>query len=339
MSDFAPGALVAFAALIVLLLALGMALYQALHGRRAKLNRRIASVLGEGPGQGHGPGLGLGRAGHAAAPASGHRRRAVQAKLKAIEDSRNQKRGYRLREKLAQAGTSVTPRQYLYFAVAIGAAAAAGIALTSLPLIVVPLVAITFGLGLPKLILSFLVKKRLAAFTAVFPDAIDVIVRGIRSGLPVGECIAIIAREIPDPVGAEFRQITESQKVGLPLPEALARSVDRVPTSELRFFTIVLAIQQQTGGNLADTLAKLSDVLRSRKRMRDKIQAFSSEAKASAMIIGSLPLLVGGALAAVAPDYIALLFTTNAGHLMLFLSAMIMGMGVLVMRKMIHFDM
>ncbi len=131
----------------------------------------------------------------------------------------------------------------------------------------------------------------------------------MRSGLTVGECLNIIAQESPDPVGPEFRLVNEAIKLGQPMADALQRMSDRLPSPEFRYFTIVLGTQQTTGGNLAETLAKLSDVLRQRKKMRDKVQAMSSEAKASAGIIGSLPLFVMGALSFLAPDYVALLFT------------------------------
>jgi tight adherence protein B len=161
----------------------------------------------------------------------------------------------------------------------------------------------------------------------------------VRSGLTVGECLNIIGTESPDPVGPEIRLVNEAIKLGQTMGDALQRMSDRIPSPEFRYFTIVLGTQQTTGGNLAETLAKLSDVLRQRKKMKDKVQAMSSEAKASAGIIGSLPLLVMGALSFLAPDYIALLFTTKSGNFMLALSCVIMGTGVLVMRKMINFDM
>jgi tight adherence protein B len=207
------------------------------------------------------------------------------------------------------------------------------------PPILLPAVGLIAFLGIPKFVLNFLIKRRLKKFIAAFPDAIDIIVRGVRSGLTVGECLSIISTESPDPVGPEFRLVNEAIKLGQPMADALQRMSDRLPSPEFRYFTIVLGTQQTTGGNLAETLAKLSDVLRQRKKMRDKVQAMSSEAKASAGIIGSLPLVVMGALSFLAPDYIALLFTTSPGNFMLGLCIVIMGTGVMVMRKMINFDM
>jgi tight adherence protein B len=165
-----------------------------------------------------------------------------------------------------------------------------------------------------------------------------VVVRGMRSGLPLTECINIIGREMPDPLGAEFRLVTEGQKLGLSLQESLERVLERNPTPDFRYFTIVLAIQQQTGGNLAETLAKLSELLRGRARMRDKIKAYSSEATASALIIGSLPLVVAALLLVVSHEYVMVLFNTEAGNVLLVIGALMMGAGALIMRKMISFD-
>jgi tight adherence protein B len=210
--------------------------------------------------------------------------------------------------------------------------------LAGLGLPVSALGAAILGLGLPKFVVGVLAKRRVGQFGGQFPDAIDIIVRGIRSGLPLAECIGIISSEMSDPIGAEFRSIVEAQKLGMSLQSAVARAVIRMPIADLRYFSIVIAIQQQTGGNLAETLAKLSDVLRGRKRMRDKIAAYASEARASALIIGSLPIVVILALAALAPHYIGLLFSTDLGNVLLAVGAITEVSGVWVMRKMINFD-
>jgi tight adherence protein B len=201
-----------------------------------------------------------------------------------------------------------------------------------------PLVALTCGVGLPRWIVKHLATKRQKAFTLRFADAVDIIVRGIRSGLPVAECLNIIGREMAEPVGLEFRLIVEGQKLGLTLEEVMTRALIRMPTPELKFFAIVLSIQQQTGGNLADTLSKLSEVLRGRKKLKDKIQSLSSEAKSSAGIIGALPFMVSGLLYLVNPTYMSLLFTTPMGNVMIAGGVVWMGMGVFVMAKMIAFD-
>jgi tight adherence protein B len=305
----------------------GWLLTASLTGPRARLKRRIAGLTGPG-----------GKT--VAKPQIGPRKRNVAAKLKAVEETRQgTTRKGRLREALIHAGLSLSPARFVLLSLA------SGLALTflwwaaRLPALGLPLATLTGLLGVPKLTLKILIARRRNHFNALFADGLDIIIRGVRSGLPLGECLIIVGREMPDPVGEEFRLITEGVRLGLTLDETLARTVERMPTPELRFFTIVLSIQQTTGGNLAETLAKLSEVLRSRKKMRDKAQAMSSEAKASAGIIGSLPVAVGSLLALIAPHYIGLLFSTNAGHLMLAVGGLLMVAGTLVMRQMIHFDM
>lgn len=313
------------AVLLGALAVLGWSMVVLIHGPRAKIKRRLAAVTGAATQtrrQGRLP-----------------KRKSVQTRLKQLEGTRERKRGYRLREELMQAGIRVEVWQYL--------TASGGLTLVLFGLTKVMglatlwavLLALVLGVGVPKLVLGMKAKRRVARFTGQFADAIDVVVRGIRSGLPLGECINIIGHEMEDPIGAEFRYITEGQKLGLGLQDVLARAVERTPTAELRYFSNVIAIQQQTGGNLADTLAKLSDVLRARKRMRDKVHAFASEARASAYIIGSLPLVVICALAALAPNYIELLFITDVGNVLLFAGVVTEVVGLLVMRRMINFDM
>ena len=181
-------------------------------------------------------------------------------------------------------------------------------------------------------------KRRQKKFTNQFADGLDVICRGIQSGLPLGECLNIIARESPDPLGNEFRLITERQKLGMMLEEALEKAYERIPTSDLRFFAIVLAIQQQTGGSLAETLTNLSTVLRDRRKMPAKVKAITSEARATAMIIGALPFVIGGLLYIIRPDYIGTLFDDPLGHALLVGGAVMMSLGVFIMKQMITFE-
>lgn len=266
------------------------------------------------------------------------RRKAIQQKLKEVEQKRSGDRKFRLPDLIAQAGLSILPLHFVLLCIGAGLCMGLMLYISVSPLMGV-LGLVVGGLGLPRFVLSFMTKRRLTRFTALFADGIDVIVRGVRSGLPLGECIKIIGRELPEPVGGEFRMVTEGLRLGLTVEESLVRMTARVPTPETRFFAIVIGIQQQTGGNLADTLSKLTEVLRARKRMRDKVQAMSSEAKASAGIIGSLPPAVGGILFLVAPDYIGLLFTTDMGNWVIFGSLLWMGFGIMVMRGMISFEM
>ena len=175
-------------------------------------------------------------------------------------------------------------------------------------------------------------------FLREFPGAVDIIVRGIKAGIPLGDCIRAIAAEAAEPIRSEFRAIVEAQSLGISVAEAVERMIERVPLPEANFFSIVISIQQKAGGNLSEALMNLSNVLRDRKKMRSKVKAMSSEAKASAGIIGALPPLVTTAVWFTSPGYISLLFTTGTGHMVLGGCACWMGLGVFIMKKMISFD-
>jgi tight adherence protein B len=192
--------------------------------------------------------------------------------------------------------------------------------------------------GLPMWLLKFLKKRREAKFLDGFPDAVDIIVRGIKAGLPLLDCIKVIAAEAPEPIKSEFKSIIETQTVGIPLGEACAKLYERIPVAEANFFGIVISIQSKSGGNLSEALGNLSRVLRDRKRMKAKILAMSMEAKASAAIIGSLPIAVMLLVYITSPQYISLLWTEPMGRMMMAACGAWMTMGVLVMRKMINFD-
>jgi tight adherence protein B len=193
-------------------------------------------------------------------------------------------------------------------------------------------------LGLPRWMLRFLKKRRETKFLLAFPDAVDVIVRGIKAGLPLLDSIRIVSNDTPEPVKGEFRAIIETQTIGMPLGDACTKLYDRMPLPEANFFGIVVSIQQKSGGNLSEALGNLSRVLRDRKRMQAKIKAMSMEAKASASIIAALPVSVMALVYITSPNYIELLWTTPMGRMMLAASVVWMAMGVLVMRKMINFD-
>ncbi|MEE8393398.1 MAG: type II secretion system F family protein [Rhodospirillales bacterium] len=269
----------------------------------------------------------------------GRRQKRIQEKIKQLEQKGEKKgRWDALEEDILQAGMNFSVGVYLIISACVGVLCAFFVLMAGLnPLIAIPALLLG-GLGFPKLFLKFIARRRQKLFTQNFAEAIDVIVRGIRSGLPVNECFNIIAREYGPPLGEEFRLIVEGQRLGIEIEELMRRGLRRLPTSEYKFFAIVTQIQKQTGGNLAETLGNLSGVLRERKKMRDKIQAYSSEAKASAMIIGSLPFVVGGLLSVVNPDYIALLFTETKGNYMLAGGAFWMLCGIGVMSKMINFE-
>lgn len=324
--------LVGLVVALVLLTGIGLVFLQDRFGDRARLRRRVALIGGQGSGT-------TGTK-DAKSASSGPRRKAIQSKLKEIEDKRKKnKPESSLKNDLLQADLSLSVKQFIIYSGCFGIACALlALMVFRLPPISGVLMLVIGGIGLPRFTIRFLIKRRVNLFTANFATAIDIIVRGIRTGLPVGECLNIIGREMPDPVAQEFRAITEGQRLGMTLEDVLDRAVKRMPTPELKFFAIVLTIQKQTGGNLADTLEKLSDVLRERRKMRAKVQALSSEAKSSAMIIGSLPFAVGGMLFLVNPDYVKLLFTTHTGNVLITGGAVWMLIGVLVMKKMINFE-
>ena len=192
--------------------------------------------------------------------------------------------------------------------------------------------------GLPRVLLGFLTNGRNKKMINQFADALDIIVRGVKSGLPLNESVRIISRESPEPLRTEFAMLSDNLAMGAGLERSLGTFYKRVPLQEVNFFMIVLMIQSKAGGNLSEALGNLSSVIRARKMMREKVKAMSSEAKASAMIIGALPFVVGFLVYLTTPAYIMQLFTTDTGHLFLTIGAVMMSMGIFVMRKMINFD-
>ena len=266
------------------------------------------------------------------------RREIVAQSLKEMEDREKARDKLTLEMRIAQAGLRWNRKRFIITSVAVGLGACLmALILSGKPLVALGL-GVVGGLGLPRWLLSFLRKRRIKGFTNEFPNAVDIVVRGVKAGLPLGDCLRIIANEAAEPVKSEFKFILEQQTLGLTVSEACAKLYTRVPVSEANFFGIVVAVQSKTGGSLADAFGNLSKVLRERKKMKGKIDAMSTEAKASAMIIGALPVVVAGMLALTTPAYIAVLFTTDAGKIALLGSAVWMTMGVLVMRKMINFD-
>ena len=265
------------------------------------------------------------------------RRKQVADSLKEIE-LRAKGKKVTLDLKLIRAGLKWTRKTYLIFSAICGLVAGALVFMLSFNIFLVPPALAVGGLGIPAWVLNFLKKRRINKFINEFPNAMDVIVRGIKSGLPLGDCIKIIANEAAEPVRSEFRQVVESQVMGLSNGEACERIVERVPVTEANFFSIVINIQAKAGGNLSEALGNLSKVLRERKKMKGKVAAMSMEAKASAYVVGGMPFLVIVLMYASSPAYIALLWTTSAGKITLGLSSFWMFLGVLSMKKMITFD-
>jgi tight adherence protein B len=268
----------------------------------------------------------------------GSKRKNVNQLLQEIEKQQkaNKKRPT-LRKRIQQAGLSFEPRTYWIASAGLGAFVSVACLITHQSILANLLASFGIAVGLPRWILGFLRNRREKKFTSEFANAIDVIVRSVKSGLPTNEALKIVAREIPDPVGSEFTLMNESMRVGVTMEQALKKMYDNMPTAEVAFFSIVMSIQQKSGGNLSEALQNLSNVLRDRRRLAGKIKAMSSEAKASAMIIGSLPPGVAFIVYLTTPGYIMLLFTEHVGNLMLMGCAFWMGTGIMVMRKMINF--
>ena len=267
------------------------------------------------------------------------KRKNVAVLLKDVEKNRAAKKERpTMRRRLEQAGyPKASPRTFWIICGVAGAIAAGAAFITHQKPLVIVLAMFVVGLGLPRWVLGFLTNRRKKKFTDHFATAIDVIVRSVKSGLPTNEALRIVAREIPNPVGSEFHSLVESLKVGVTLDQGLKRMMESMPTPEVGFFAIVMTIQAKSGGNLSEALGNLAAVLRDRRRLRGKIKAMSSEAKASAMIIGSLPPGVMGIVYLTTPAYIAKLFTERSGNLMLAFCVVWMSTGIMVMRKMINF--
>jgi tight adherence protein B len=266
------------------------------------------------------------------------RREQVEGTLKQIEQRSKQAKRPPLAVRLKQAGLSWTKQRFMVTFAVVGVAAFLVMTLIGVGLLAALGFGFAAGCGLPFWMLSFLKKRREAKFLNEFPDAVDVIVRGIKAGLPLLDSLKLISNDAVEPVKSEFRSIVETQTIGMPIGEACLKLYESIPLPEANFFGIVVSIQQRAGGNLSEALGNLSRVLRDRKKMKAKIQAMSMEAKASASIIGALPLCVMGLVYLTSPAYIMLLFTEPMGHIMLAACATWMVMGVLVMRKMINFD-
>jgi tight adherence protein B len=267
------------------------------------------------------------------------RRRQVADTLKELEERQKKREKVSLRLRLQRAGLSIEPRVFWIASIICGVVVGVGVwaSAPNLPTVVALFGAFVGTFGLPRWFLARLTKRRQYKFTDEFANAIDVIVRGVKSGLPLVECLNIIARESPQPISGEFTELVEQQRVGVPLAEAFDRMMLRMPLPEVRFFAIVLAIQQQAGGNLSEALGNLSGVLRDRKRLQAKVRALSAEAKASAAVLGALPFVVMILVYITTPSYIALLWSTKVGQFLLAAAGFWMTCGILVMKKMINF--
>lgn len=297
-------------------------------GPQARLRGRLAAIGGRGTTRAEG------------SRSHSDRARQIKTKLKETGHAEGSRadRSVALRLRVDRAGLDA-PLRSLYIASLLSGLVGVGVyLLLGYALLFSPAVFAVFGIGLPRAVLSHMAKRRQKQFTKHFADAIDVIVRGIRSGLPVSECLGIIARESPEPVATEFKLMIESQRLGMTLKQALERACRRMPTTDMKFFAVVLNLQQQTGGNLAETLSGLSAVLRGRKKLADKIRTMSAEARMTASIIGCLPFLLSLVIYALNPNYILLLWTDPIGNVILYGGLTWMAIGIFIMKQMVSFE-
>ncbi len=270
---------------------------------------------------------------------SGARRKQIEETLGKIEERQNakKKKAKTIESRIMQANWSVKPQTFIMVSLVLAAVGGILPFIMGLKPQLCLALAFVLGFGLPRFILNGAIARRQRKFTAHFADAMDIIVRGVRTGLPLGDCLKIIAHESPDPLGAEFRRVVEGESLGIPIEVCLEQMYERMPISEVNFFATVLNIQKTTGGNLGEALSNLSNVLRGRKILREKIKALSAEAKVSAIIIGSLPIIVMIIVTIASPDYMNDLYKTTTGQRNMMIGAVMMVMGTLMMRKMINF--
>ncbi|MGC9953708.1 MAG: type II secretion system F family protein [Rhizomicrobium sp.] len=315
---------------ILLVLAVGGAAFAFAGDSNEASQKRVAALAKAQPG---------GRGARGTPETQAQRRKSMQQLLKDIEKKQAEsKRTMTTRRRLDQAGLADVPTRNFWIASGLLVVCTASVCLISgQSMLVIALASFGAGFGLPRWVLGFLKARREKRFTNDFASAIDVIVRSVKSGLPAHDALGIVAREFRDPVGSEFKHLCEGLKLGVTLEQGLRRMHESMPTTEVGFFTIVMTIQQKSGGNLSEALGNLAAVLRDRKRLQGKIKAMSSEAKASAAIIGSLPPAVMGIVYLTTPAYISLLFTERTGNLLLAGCVLWMSLGIFVMKKMMNF--
>jgi tight adherence protein B len=243
-----------------------------------------------------------------------------------------------MRRRLEQTGKPITLGKYVMVSLGLLMFVAALLMIKGAPFLLALFAGLFVGVAVPHFVINFMIARRLKQFNSNFPDAIELMVRGLRSGLPITETLGIVAGEISGPVGVEFRSVSDKMKIGRTMEAALQETADRLGTAEFQFFVITLAIQRETGGNLAETLSNLADVLRKRGQMKLKIRAMSSESKASAYIVGSLPFVVFGLVSMVNPKYMAGFFVDERLIIAGLGGMCWMGIGVFIMAKMVNFE-
>lgn len=267
------------------------------------------------------------------------RRRTVQDALKTQSDALNAKRKKAtLKNRLFQAGIKTDSRTWVRNSIIFGAILFAVLFFVQVPALFAVIFAAAGAYVLPSMYISHRRKRYQAAYLEELPNAVEAIVRGVKSGLPLNDSIRLVAKEVREPVKSEFARVLEQQSVGKSMTEAVEVLFDRVPLPEVNFFVVVISVQQQAGGNLSEALGNLAKVLRNRKKMKGKIKAMSSEAKASAGIIGALPLFVVAAISVVSPTYLVPLWTTTGGQIALGVAGVMLVAGAFVMHRMVQFE-
>ena len=270
------------------------------------------------------------------------RRKSMQESLKDLEKKQKEKDkkfgDQSMKAKLPRSGLPLTLGRFYTFSALFGGLVALMCLMAGMPLVAILGLGFVAAVGLPRWVIGFLIKRRQDKFLEELPNALEVMVRSIRSGLPLNDVIRLIVTDGQEPVKSEFRRVIEAQQVGLSVPEACARMLLTMPLSEVNFFSIVITIQSQAGGNLSEALQNLAKVLRERRKMKAKVKALSMEAKASAVIIGALPFIVATLVYLTSPHYISILFTDARGHIILLFSGFWMAVGIFIMRNMINFD-
>jgi tight adherence protein B len=266
------------------------------------------------------------------------RRKSVQQALKSQTDALNAKKRVSLPQLLFQAGMTIKPAHFIRNSIIFGAVVTVVLILVQVPIYLAPIFGLAAGYVLPRMYVNRKRRKYQDRFLDELPNAVEAIVRGVKTGLPLNDSIRVVAKDAKEPVKSEFGRVLDQQAFGMSMTEAVAVLLDRVPLPEVNFFVVVITVQQQAGGNLSEALGNLAKVLRNRKKMKQKIKAMSSEAKASAGIIGSLPFVVGILVSLVSPAYLSPLFFTPIGQVWLGVGVLMLAAGIFVMNRMIQFD-
>ena len=266
------------------------------------------------------------------------RRKSVQQALKSQSDALNAKKRLKLSQLIFQAGMTIKPATFIRNSIIVGVVLFLVLVLVQVPIYLAPIFATAVAYLGPRWWISRKRKKYQSQFLDELPNAVEAIVRGVKTGLPLNDSIRVVAKDAKEPVRSEFGRVLDQQAFGMTMTEAVGVLLDRVPLPEVNFFVVVITVQQQAGGNLSEALGNLAKVLRNRKKMKQKIKAMSSEAKASAGIIGSLPFVVGTLVSIVSPAYLAPLFFTDLGHIWLGVGGFMLSIGIFVMNKMVKFD-